>query len=115
MTADTNESSKDLVLQAVRLEAEQHQETMQRTLRTIDHISLLGLLLGGLLLLPLALPSLSLRENWLAAILVVMMSAAGLLVHFNYIEFLELVRYKYSVLYPRLFAAANRGILRTSL
>lgn len=103
-----DEASGDLAFQAVRLEAEQHQQTMQRTLRVINRLDLFVPLVGGLLLLPIAFSGRNLRENWLAAVLIVLVSAGGLLAHFNYVEFLELVRYKYSVLYPRLFAVAGR-------
>ena len=80
---------------------------MQRALRTIDRIGILGPLLGGLPLILLALPGVHIREDWLAAIVIVLTAGSGLLLHFNWIEFLELTRYKYSVVYPRLFAVAG--------
>ena len=97
-----------VALGAVQLEAEQHQQTMQRCIRNIDRLALLGPLLATVLLLPLALPGLPVREDWLAALIIVMMSAIGLLLHFNWTEFLELARYKYNILYPRLFSVAGQ-------
>jgi hypothetical protein len=102
------EATQAVALRAVQLEAEQHQQTMQRCMRNIDRIALFGPLLAGVLLLPLAFPAPGLREDWLAALLIVILSAAGLLLHFNWTEFLELARYKYNVLYPRLFSVAGR-------
>ncbi len=96
-------SETTIAFEALRLEAEQHQEALRRAGRSVDRIGIVGPLIGGLLLLPFA-TNLPIREDRLAAIIVLLMSLGGLLIHFSWIEFLELVRYKYAVLYPRLYA-----------
>ena len=104
MSDQLRDSSKEPALQALLLEADQHQQTLRRNRLTIDYLGLLGPLLGGLMVLLVVFPGVALREDWLAAVLIVLMSMAGLLLHFTWVEFFELIRYKYIVLYPRLFA-----------
>jgi hypothetical protein len=102
------EHSAETPLRAVLFEAEQHQQSLQRSLGMINLVSASELLLGSLLLLLFAFPGLEVRQDWLAAVIVVVMCAGGLVLNFHWVEAISLLRYKYIVLYPRLFSVVGQ-------
>jgi Protein of unknown function (DUF1353) len=94
-------------LEVVLTEARQHQETIGTSHRLLNWLGTLLPLVGTILLIPLTLDLALLSKNYWAALFLTSVSMLGLLLHFTWTEFINLVRYKYGVLYPRLFSLAN--------
>lgn len=96
-----------IALQVALTEAQQHQLTLSASHRLLNLLGTLLPLAACLLLVPLGfnLPTLA-RDRW-AFLFLAFVAILGLLLHFTWTDFINLVRYKYSVLYPRLFSLAD--------
>lgn len=98
---------KRMALQVALTEAQQHQLTLSASHRLLNLLGTLLPLAACLLLVPLALDLPGLSTGRWAFLLLAFVAILGLLLHFTWTEFINLVRYKYSVLYPRLFSLAD--------
>jgi Protein of unknown function (DUF1353) len=97
------------VLRVALLEAEQHQEALRNALSQINRLSMGTLVLTVLLAAPLVVLRDPLSQGRLVFLIVLLAASGSMLLHFTWTEFLNLVHYKYTVLYPRLFRLVGHG------
>ena len=114
MTASANHDldrppPADAALVVALREVEQHQSAVSTTNRQLNVTGLLTIVLGLPMLAFVVSQPNPHQARSLAFVFLSAMTLAGLLLHFTWTEFLNLVRYKYSVLYPRLYRLARRG------